>query len=134
MNKFIEFVDEFFKDENKVNEMYLALQRESDRVERYIENIHNRSVEQRNQLFNNIVDKYKSKIYRKRELKGGYYNPRESLFSIILEYAREYGVNTYKQHENEINCDFMTESYKIDNWEISLYQGQGSYITFVKIM
>lgn len=96
----------------------------SELKKRYIDKVHSMSIKDRDILFQKIKTKYDSDAYRDREYKLGY-EPREMLYSYILEYAQKYGI-PYQQTD----MVFPYESYAIDGWSITIIFGQGCAYIF----
>ena len=77
-----------------------------------------------------ILAKYDSREYIERELKLGYYEPRETLLWLAFQYAQKYCKECDDEHYLNV---FTAEAYYIGNYVIQLMHGQGSVIRIRKI-
>lgn len=95
---------------------------------KYMDYLHNMSIEERDALFTKIKVKYDSDEYYYRWINRGF-EPPEYLYYYILEYGYRYGIL------NEIeDAHFGYDSYIIDNsWVITAWYGQGTAYNFNKI-
>lgn len=97
---------------------------------RNIERIHNMSVEERSNFIEKVYNKYRSNEYIERELKAGYYEARNSLYDVILDYGVIYG----KLSSYNLNEHFPEEQYDIDGkFIVGIMYGQGSYVYVIPI-
>lgn len=94
---------------------------------KYMDYLHNMSIEERDTLFAKIKAKYDSDEYYYRWINRGI-EPPENLYDYILEYGYNYGV------PNEIqNAHFGYDSFVIDgHWVITAWYGQGTAYNFDK--
>ena len=94
---------------------------------KYMDYLHNMSIEERDALFTKIKAKYDSDEYYYRWINRGI-EPPEDLYNYILEYGYNYGV------PNEIqNAHFGYDSFIIDgHWVITAWYGQGTAYNFDK--
>lgn len=92
--------------------------------------LHNMTVEQRYEVINKIYNKYNSQKYKDRELKAGYYEPRNPLYTILWDYTSEYCIKSLI----DLNNWFPEEQYNIDNnFIIGMIIGQGTLIYLKKL-
>lgn len=94
---------------------------------KYMDYLHNMSIEKRDALFTKIKAKYDSNEYYYRWINRGI-EPPKNLYDYILEYGYNYGV------PNEIqNPYFAYDSFIIDgHWVITAWYGQGTAYNFDK--
>lgn len=95
---------------------------------KYMDYLHNMSIEERDALFTKIKAKYDSDEYYYRWMNRGF-EPPENLYDYILEYGCRYGIF------NEIeDAHFGYDSFIIDgHWVITAWYGQGTAYNFNKI-
>lgn len=95
---------------------------------KYMDYLHNMSIEERDALFIKIKAKYDSDEYYYRWINRGI-EPPEDLYHYILEYGSRYGIL------NEIeDAHFAYDSFIIDNhWVITAWYGQGTAYNFDKL-
>jgi hypothetical protein len=95
---------------------------------KYMDYLHNLSIDERYILFSKIKAKYDSDEYYYRWINRGI-EPPNNLYYYILQYGYIYG----KTNEIE-DAYFMYDSYIIDNsWIITAWYGQGTAFTLRKI-
>ena len=96
---------------------------------KYMDYLHNLSIEERDILFSKIKAKYDSDEYYYRWINRGI-EPPEDLYYYILEYGYKYG------KINEIqDAHFGYDSYIIDDtWVITAWYGQGTAYNFDKLI
>lgn len=96
---------------------------------KYMDYLHNMSIEERDGLFIKIKAKYDSDEYYYRWVNRGI-EPPQDLYYYILEYGYIYGkVNEIK------DAHFGYDSYIIDNtWIITAWYGQGTAYNFDKVL
>lgn len=96
---------------------------------KYMDYLHNMSIEERDGLFTKIKAKYDSDEYYYRWINRGI-EPPQDLYYYILEYGYIYGkVNEIK------DAHFGYDSYIIDNtWIITAWYGQGTAYNFDKVL
>ena len=95
---------------------------------KYMNRLHNMSIEERDALFIKIKAKYNSDEYYYRWINRGI-EPPEDLYYYILEYGYRYGTS------NKIeDAHFGYDSFIIDErWVITAWYGQGTAYNFNKI-
>jgi hypothetical protein len=75
------------------------------------------------ELMDKITHKYNSKTYEDREIKCGFYEPREELNDVVFKYFSEHG------EETQVGTNmFMDTNYRLGKYLVGLMIGQGSYI------
>lgn len=79
-----------------------------------------------------IIDWYSSDRYRDREYGLGY-EPRESLFWILIKVAEKYGQECDDHEIEKYGNTFTVEIFKLGSYVIQLIQGQGAMILVEKI-
>ena len=116
----LEYFDKIFKKEKFYNEQ----------VERFYQKYKHKMP----QLIEQIMQKYESDVYIKREYKRGF-EPRKKLYDVLLKIAAAYGVevdlNNIEQFP-EIN-DFTAIAYTYEGYFLQLMIGQGSVIRIDKL-
>lgn len=101
------------------------LEFEENRINRYIERIHNMSKDERSIFINKCIDKYTSDEYIEKEYKRGW-EPRCPLYDILIQYAVQYGIPAMYKQDNDY---FPEEQYDIDGkFVITAIHGQGTII------
>ncbi len=95
-----------------------------EKKERKINRLYRLSPENRDLIIQKIKVKYESDEYRSRYLNRGK-EPREYLYSVLLDYGRWHGeINTIAEEDELFPC----ESYIIDDkWIITCVYGQGCF-------
>jgi len=73
-------------------------------------------------IIDKIIAKYESDEYQDRERKAGR-EPQERLFDFFLSYARKYG----GEYKPGLDNMFASESWRLGNYAVTLYSGQGCY-------
>lgn len=95
---------------------------------KYMNYLHNMSIEERNVLFTKIKAKYDSDEYYYRWINRGI-EPPDDLYYYILEYGYRYGILNVIE-----DAHFGYDSYIIDNsWVITAWYGQGTAYNFDKL-
>lgn len=95
---------------------------------KYMNYLHNMSIEERDALFTKIKAKYDSDEYYYRWINRGI-EPPDDLYYYILEYGYRYGVGNVIE-----DAHFGYDSYIIDNqWVITAWYGQGTAYNFDKL-
>lgn len=95
---------------------------------KYMNYLHNMSIEKRDALFTKIKAKYDSDEYYYRWINRGI-EPPDDLYYYILEYGYRYGVLNVIE-----DAHFGYDSYIIDNqWVITAWYGQGTAYNFDKL-
>ena len=100
-----------------------------EQYKRFNEKLHSVSKEERNAFFEKVKNKYDSEEYKDRWYNQGF-EPENFLYDYIYEYGKEFG----KEVPDNLEIDFLVDSYIIDNtWKVELFCGQGSFISFMKL-
>lgn len=102
---------------------------------RWVERIHNLSVEKRIELISKCKTKYESKEYYERAYSRGY-EPRTELFFMLVEYAEKYGKNIYEERvtKGDILMFCNGDLYLVDDtYIVELLIGQGSAVNVFTI-
>lgn len=97
---------------------------------RWVEKVHNLSIEERIDIIGKCKVKYESDEYAKKEYSKGY-EPRMSLYDILIEYSRKYGKNIYEERikSGDLLPFCYGDLYLIDDaYIVELLMGQGSVI------
>jgi len=117
-----EFVNKYIQKENMI----------ASQVERFW----NKHKDNLDSIIDKIVFKYNTKEYREREFKIGYYDPRESLYDLLLEVAKVHGKelteDEYEAKDQEMLM-FTQHIHILGSYEIELVCGQGCYVHVSKI-
>ena len=131
MNKIIEQLKAYLEsDEGKAD-----IKRENNKaifrntlMAKYMDYLHNMSIEERDTLFTKIKAKYDSDEYYYRWINRGI-EPPNDLYYYIIEYGYKYG------KPNEIkDAYFGYDSFIIDeHWTITAWYGQGTAYNFDKL-
>jgi len=134
MSEILDTIFEQLKAYLESDEGKADIKRENDKaifrnvlMTKYMDYLHNMSIEERDALFTKIKAKYESDEYYYRWINRGI-EPPEDLYHYILEYGYNYGV------PNEIqNAHFGYDSFIIDgHWVITAWYGQGTAYNFDK--
>lgn len=88
--------------------------------------------ENKEQYFRDLVEKimvkYSSNEYKSR---FKYYEPKESLFSFLLEYSEKYGKKANDEEFEKYGNYFMACLYKLHDYYFGLMVGQGSCVIII---
>lgn len=106
------------------------------RIDSWVDRFWNKYKDNLDFVIDKIVTKYKSKAYKDREFKIGYYDPRERLYDLLLDVAKKYGKElTQEEYEAKDQEMLMFTQYilVLGSYEIELVCGQGSYVHISKI-
>lgn len=118
-----EFINKIIQDEERVNS--------------WVDRFWNKYKDNLDFVIDKIVNKYKSKAYRDREFKIGYYDPRERLYDLLLDVAKKYGKELTKEEYDAKDQEmlmFTQHIHKLGSYEIELVCGQGCYVHVSKIV
>jgi hypothetical protein len=98
--------------------------------DKYIDKLHSMSLENRSELIDKIITKYESDEYKDREMFKLHYEPRNTLYWYLDDYAEKYG----EELPNEENNPFPHSIRMIDNkYIVRKMYGQGTVIDVWKV-
>lgn len=132
LKRSLKVTEDFFNSEEgekSVREFIERQKIEEEILNKHIERFKQKCQHRLDDVIEILIKKYDSNKYVSREYRLGY-QPRETLFWLLLEYSKKYGSEcTDQKYWN----DFTGEAYYVGSYVIQVMHGQGSVIRIDRV-